>query len=175
MAIKTGKRNFKKIAALAAAAVMSAQFCTNVFAAEKQAEECTDPKVRITIDGQSSFYYTKDKTVGELLKEKNINIDDYKTEAKVEDIITDGMQIKLQSPVTVKVNVNSGKEVFDYTTKVETIGQLMVELKEKNNVTYKVTDGHSSSEKLENNAVVYLNAEREEIYVVHFIDYVGCP
>ncbi len=151
------RKTLKRLAAVVTTTVLAATVTVTVSAASK--------KIRVTTDGQSIYYQTNDKTVDEFFKNNNISLNDnYKVSADSDDAITDGMQITIISPKTIHVDVNNGEKKFDTETQCETIGQLMIELKEKTGTSYKVVDGQSSSEKLKNDSNVYLRAVREEIY-----------
>ncbi len=170
MAKKFRNRGFKKIASMVLATAVVVQALTSsVYAAEENVVEVQQQlgcKVRLTINGQSTYYQTEDKTVSEFLKNNGINVEEYRTEDDLTAEISEGLQIKLESLATVNVDVNNGEEKFSYMAKSETIGQLMLELKELKGVTYRVADGHSSSEKLIDGMTVSLKAVKEETYVV---------
>lgn len=169
MAKKFRNKSFKKILSIILTTTVLLQMFTGVVQAAEEnaaaAEQQIGYKVRVTTDGQSIYYQTEDKTVEEFLKNNNINAEDYKIDVELTAPVSDGMQIKLNSLVTVNVDINNGEDKFSYKAKAETIGQLMLELKEVSGVTYKVADGYSSSEKLKEGMEIALRAVKEEIYV----------
>lgn len=150
-------KKIKGLALTITTVLLSAIMPVSASAAEK--------KVRLTTDGQSVYYQTTDNTVEEFFKSNNISFNEnYKVSVDENTAITDGMQITVISPKKISVSVNGGAKKFEVETQCETIGQLMLELKDKTGTAYKVADGQSSSEKLKNGSIVNLRAVKEEYY-----------
>lgn len=163
MAKKFSNKSFKKIISVVLTSTLVFQMFTGVVYAQ-DAENAAGVKVRITVNGQSKYCNSEAETIEELLNENNIVPEDYKIDKELSDRVTAGMQVKLEALPIVHITVDDN-ESFDFKAKSETIGQLMLELKQLNDVTYKVADGHSSSEKLSDGMSVALKAVNEEIYV----------
>ncbi len=122
-------------------------------------------KIRLTTDGQSTYYQTIDKTVGEFFKTNKLAYDEnYKISADPDTVLTDGMQITVVSPKKITVSAKGGSKKFTVETQCETIGQLMLELKKNTGVGYKTAEGRSSSEKLKDGDTIELREVKEEIY-----------
>ncbi len=122
-------------------------------------------KIRLTTDGQSTYYQTIDKTVGEFFKTNKLAYDEnYRVSADPDTALTDGMQITVVSPKKITVSAKGGSKVFTVETQCETIGQLMLELKKNTGVGYKTAEGRSSSEKIKDGDKIELREVREEIY-----------
>ena len=129
------------------------------------ASSADSKKVRLTTDGQSTFYQTTAATVDEFFKANKLAYDlNYKVSASGEDEVTDGMQIVVVSPKKVTISVNGGAKTFETETQCETIGQLMLELKQSTGTGYKTAEGRSSSEKVKDGDTIELRDVREEIY-----------
>ncbi|MBQ9519211.1 MAG: G5 domain-containing protein, partial [Firmicutes bacterium] len=122
-------------------------------------------KIRLTTDGQSTYYQTIDKTVGEFFKNNKLAYgENYKISADLDTALKDGMQITVVSPKKITVSAKGGSKKFTVETQCETIGQLMLELKKNTGVGYKTAEGRSSSEKLKDGETVELREIKEEIY-----------
>lgn len=122
-------------------------------------------KIRLTTDGQSTYYQTIDKTVGEFFKANKLAYDEnYKISADLDTVLTDGMQITVVSPKKINVSAKGGSKKFTVETQCETIGQLMLELKKNTGIGYKTAEGRSSSEKLKDGDTIELREVKEEIY-----------
>ena len=77
------------------------------------ASSADSKKVRLTTDGQSTFYQTTAATVDEFFKANKLAYDlNYKVSAAGEDEVTDGMQIVVVSPKKVTISVNGGAKTF---------------------------------------------------------------
>lgn len=163
MAKKFSNKSLKKLVSVILTSTLTFQMFTGVVYAQDN-ENATGVKVRITVNGQSKYCNSEAETVAQLLNENSIDAEDYKIDKDLVDTVTAGMQIKLEALPVVHITVDDNEE-FNFKAKSETIGQLMLELKELNSTSYKVADGHSSSERLSDGMKVALKSVKEEIYV----------
>lgn len=106
--------------------------------------------LRVIIDGQSTYYETTDKTVGEFLAGENITVSEEDIiNVDMDAEITSSMRIVIDTPFEVLVSVDGG-EYKSVETNEDTIGKLIVQLRNDNEDTdYRTTEGVSSSTKLE--------------------------
>lgn len=113
--------------------------------------------IRVIIDGESTYYQTAHKTVGEFLASENIEVTDEDIiNVDMDDEITSSMRIVIDKPFNVYVSVDGG-EAQEVETNVETIGKLIVQLREENpELDYQTAEGVSSSTKLEEGTKVEL-------------------
>jgi len=86
---------------------------------------------------------TLKSTVGEVLKEQNININDYdKVQPVQAEMLTDGMEVVIKRAVPVNITAD-GAEILIYTT-AETVKEVLEQnntvLNEKDMVNYSLTD-----------------------------------
>jgi 3D (Asp-Asp-Asp) domain-containing protein len=122
-----------------------------------KAAETGSKGIRVIVDGTSTYYQTTDKTVGEFLANENIEVSEEDIiNVDMDAEITSSMRIVIDKPFEVEVSVDNG-EYETVTTNVETIGKLIVQLRENNeDVDYQTAEGVSSSTKLEAGAKINL-------------------
>jgi len=106
--------------------------------------------IRVIIDGESTYYETTEKTVGAFLANENIEVSEEDIiNVDMDAEITNSMRIVIDKPFEVMVSIDGGEyEIVE--TNEETIGKLIVQLRESNpDIDYQTADGFSSSTKLE--------------------------
>jgi uncharacterized protein YabE (DUF348 family) len=140
-------------ALLIALVVISALGAANVV----KAAETGARGIRVIIDGESRYYQTTDKTVGEFLANENIAVSEediinYDMDAEIES----SMRIVIDKPFEVEVSVDGG-EYTVVETNAETIGKLIIQLRDDEaGLDYQTAEGFSSSTKLEAGAKISL-------------------
>jgi uncharacterized protein YabE (DUF348 family) len=115
-----------------------------------KAAETGSKGIRVIVDGTSTYYQTTEKTVGEFLANENIEVSEEDiVNVDMDAEITSSMRIVIDKPFEVKVSVDNG-EYETVTTNEETIGKLIVQLREgAEDMDYQTAEGVSSSTKLE--------------------------
>lgn len=104
--------------------------------------------VRVIINGESNYYRTSDKTVGDFFQNFEIKYDENaKLNVSPSDEITGSMRIIIDLPEKVNIYVN-GKLEESFETTEETVGKVVADYKkDKKDVDYKI-EGVSSSAKV---------------------------
>lgn len=131
-----------------------------------KAYELTFSNVWIVEDGTRTYYKTSKNTVGELLEDENIVINELdKMSHELTDPIENDMRILINRAIDVNVIIDD-KDKKTIKTNEVTIGRVVLQLEKEAGNEYVVGDGYSSSSRLEPNMDIHLKTVREEITMV---------
>lgn len=105
--------------------------------------------VRVVVDGESTYYETADKTVGQFLASENIPVGELDTvNVSMDAEVESSMRIVIDRPFEVLVSVDGG-EYESVETNAQTVGKLIIQLRDNADETdYQTAEGTSSSTKL---------------------------
>lgn len=130
-----------------------------------KAAESDTVGVRVVIDDESNYYQTAVQTVGEFLQSENIELDDTDViNVDLDDELKNAMRIVISKPFEVTVIVD-GVEETRVETNTDTIGKLILQLRDETGLDYRTQEGYASSTKLEKDMTIELNSVTEELTV----------
>jgi len=130
----------------------------------------TANKIYVTIDDETTKYYTTAMTVGEFLEEEQIKISKYDHVSHNDmAVLNDGLEIKIKKAFPVRINIGGKEEV------VKTTGGTVQEILKNNNIEFtKKTDkiDPNLDEVVEKDTEITItHVEKETIEIVENVPY----
>lgn len=128
-----------------------------------RAAEYAGTNVRIIVDGESRFMSSNSKTVGELLKEAGIELEENDNiNYELDEELSLNMRVIINKAVPVRVTINH-KEINSFKSGEETVAQLIARLQRENSAVYKIDDGTSPTSKVKADMELSLLTVEEKI------------
>lgn len=130
------------------------------FTGMAKAYDVAGTTVRITDNNNTYNVKTTAGTVGELLTEQEVSLNDLDSiNVSNTDVLKNNMEIVIDRAFSVNVIID-GKEPVKLKTNAKTVGEIVASLRKEHNTEY-VLDGGSSSFKAEPNMQIKINSIKE--------------